>query len=208
MSIIEWFSLALVCLMGAATPGPSLAIIINHTLSSGLTVGRLASLSHAAAVGIYALGAVLGLATLFQLFPVIAKIIMYAGAAYLIYIGLKLIRSANVKNGSQSFEAKKVNSKDGVKEAFLIAFLNPKLAVFFFALFSQFIPSDGTDLTMTTILVGTVLIIDLLWYLAVVQAVDKVKHKVNMARNKLSLMKILQGTIFIIIAINAIILSN
>mgnify|MGYP000085148736 CR=1 FL=1 len=208
MSVLEWFSLALVCLMGAATPGPSLAIIINHTLSSGLSVGRLASVSHAVAVGIYALGAVLGLATLFQLFPVIAKVIMYSGAAYLSYIGLKLIKSAKITDNLDTKSKNTITTKDGVKDAFLIAFLNPKLAIFFFALFSQFIPTEGADVSMTLILVSTVLIIDLLWYLAVVQTVDKVKHKVNLAPNKLSLMKIIQGTIFIIIAINAVILSN
>ena len=207
MTFVEWFSLALVCLMGAATPGPSLAIIINHTLTNGLRVGRLASISHAAAVGLYALGAVLGLATLFHLFPLIAKIIMYAGAGYLSYIGIKLMFSRPQVN-SPDIGTKDSSATNGIRQAFLIAFLNPKLAIFFFALFSQFIPTDGASTSTTLLLVSTVLFIDMCWYLAVVQFVDKVKHKVRLSSDKLLLMKKLQGFVFIIIAINAVLLGQ
>lgn len=204
MSLLEWLPLALVCLMGAATPGPSLAIIANTTIANGLNAGRFATISHAIGVGIYALGAVLGLAALFQLFPIIAKILMYTGAAYLAYLGVKLLLPAKPDKSNIDTTASEQNKNEGVKQAFLIAFLNPKLAIFFFALFSQFIPTEGANLTLTVILVGTVLIIDMAWYLAIVQLIDKVKHKVKIGGKGAGRIKKLQGLIFIAIAFNAI----
>jgi len=204
MSLVEWFSLALVCLIGAATPGPSLAIIANTTLENGLNAGRLASISHAVAVGFYALGAVLGLAALFQSFPILAKVVMYSGAAYLAYLGFKLLCVTTNDTESNRKQSQSNGTKEGVKQAFLIAFLNPKLAIFFFALFSQFIPQDGAEPKLTLILVGSVLVIDLLWYLAIVQLIDKVKHKVNIGGKGASVIKRLQGIIFLAIAFNAV----
>lgn len=210
MSLVEWLSLALVCFLGAATPGPSLAIIIGHTFKSGIKTGRLASISHAVAVGLYALMAVLGLAAVFKLFPTLAKAFVLAGAAYLAYLGFKILRS---KQGSQSdntssnIHDQKINWQ-GVKEAFLIAFLNPKLAVFFLALFSQFIPQQGASIELTLILVGTVLIIDMLWYLGVVESLVRLQQRVNISGSKANILAKAQGIIFILLAVNAVIFSS
>ncbi|MDO6720104.1 LysE family translocator [Psychrosphaera sp. 1_MG-2023] len=206
MTFIEWLPLAFVCLLGAATPGPSLAIILNQTFSQGANAGRLASISHAIAVGIYAVGAILGLSSLFQAVPMLANILITLGALYLIYLGVMLIRSTNkpepvINNHS-------VMANDGVKQAFIIAFLNPKLAVFFFALFSQFIPTSGTSITTATILVGTVLFIDMLWYLAIVQIATTIKKRTQISNKNVRLLKLFQGGLFILIAVNALIFTN
>lgn len=55
---------------------------------------------------------------------------------------------------------------NGWRDGFLIAFLNPKLAIFFLALFSQFVSADAT-MTQKVIMVSTVGIIDALWYVVV-----------------------------------------
>lgn len=210
MSLVEWLSLALICFLGAATPGPSLAIIIGHTFKSGIKTGRLASISHAIAVGLYALMAVLGLAAVFKLFPVLAQAFVFAGAAYLAYLGFKILRA---KPGQQTdatdskIREHSVNWQ-GVKEAFLIAFLNPKLAVFFLALFSQFIPQQGAGIELTLILVGTVLIIDMLWYLGVVESLVRLQKRVNLSPSRTNLLAKAQGIIFILLAINAVIFSS
>ena len=49
-----WASVTLACLFGAMSPGPSLAIIVNHTLSQGRIAGLIAGLSHGVAVGLFA----------------------------------------------------------------------------------------------------------------------------------------------------------
>ena len=165
----------------------------------------------AVAVGLYALMAVLGLAAVFKLYPLIGKTFVYAGALYLAYLGFKILtaRSANDNqpSPSASIERNPVNF-EGVKQAFLIAFLNPKLAVFFLALFSQFIPAQGAGLELTLILVGTVLIIDMLWYLVVVESLIRLKNRVSLSKEKASIIAKTQGIIFILIAVNAALFSS
>lgn len=210
MSIVEWFSLALVCFLGAATPGPSLAIIINNSLRHGINSGRLSSISHAVAIGLYALAAVLGLAALFEMFPLVADIFVYAGAAYLGYLGIKLLKAAYTptSNAASESHAEQPAKNEGVKQAFLIAFLNPKIAVFFLALFSQFIPSSGASLSLTAILVGTVLFIDMFWYLAVVQVVERMKSRFTASGSMVKKMLFAQGFVFVVLAINAVLVNN
>lgn len=205
MTLFEWLPLAFVCLLGAATPGPSLAIILNHTFSQGANAGRLASISHAIAVGLYAIGAIFGLSSLFQAVPLLANVLITLGALYLIYLAILLLRSSNK---SEVVDNNQSRSNDGIKQAFIIAFLNPKLAVFFFALFSQFIPSTGTSLSTATILVSTVLIIDMLWYLAIVQVATTIKKRAQISNKNVTRLKNTQAALFIIIAVNALIFTN
>lgn len=210
MTFIDWLPLALVCLLGAATPGPSLLLILNQTIKHGPFTGSLASISHAIGVGFYALGAILGLNALFLRFPTVAQVMVILGALYLIYLGVKLLRvnpfgvEESLKDDSGT---QKVNLS-GVLDAFLIAFLNPKLAVFFIALFSQFIPTTGTSLELGVILVATVLLIDMLWYLLVVQLITFMQKQSGFSFAKSPWFSRVQGCIFIIIAINAVVFSN
>lgn len=64
MALSVWLSLALVCMMGAMSPGPSLAVVLKHTLSGGMKNGMLAALSHGIGVGLYAAASLLGLGAL------------------------------------------------------------------------------------------------------------------------------------------------
>ena len=60
MALSLWLSLALVCMMGAMSPGPSLAVVLKHSLSGGMKNGMLAALSHGFGVGLYAAASLLG----------------------------------------------------------------------------------------------------------------------------------------------------
>lgn len=214
MTVLEWLTLASVCFLGAATPGPSLAIIINHTIKSGRTAGQIASFSHAFAVGFYAIATIYGLAELFKLYPTLAQIMTYAGAIYLAYLALKLFAASNQ---TKSTAANTVSNKqaalitkgkkrllDAAQDAFMIAFLNPKLAFFFIALFSQFIPQENTGIELASILAGTVFIIDFLWYLLVVGIICHGQKKLNVSQRAGTWFMRTQAVIFIMISINTV----
>ena len=61
MTLAMWLSLLVVCLLGAMSPGPSLAIMVKHALSSSRTHALVAAWSHALGIGIYAAATVVGL---------------------------------------------------------------------------------------------------------------------------------------------------
>ncbi|WP_019528233.1 LysE family translocator [Dasania marina] len=161
MTLTQWSSLLLVCALGAAMPGPSLAVVVQNTLRGGFSQGAVTALFHALGVGVYALLTVTGLAVLMLAMPTVFWLIKIAGALYLIYLGFNVLRAANSpQSGEQPRQQATVSS---AREGFFIAFLNPKLLIFFTALFSQFLHADLTWLHKG-ILVATVTVVDGLWY--------------------------------------------
>ena len=61
MTLATWFSLLAICCLGAMSPGPSLAVVLRHTISNGRAHGMVTAISHAAGVAIWALLTVWGL---------------------------------------------------------------------------------------------------------------------------------------------------
>ncbi|WP_017222667.1 LysE family translocator [Moritella dasanensis] len=183
MELTAWMSLALICMMGAMTPGPSLAVVLKHTISGGRVNGVATSIAHGVGVGVYATLTVVGLAIVIQQTPWLFNVIKYAGVAMLLRLAYKALTSKPaLENAEQAKEI--VTLKDSVVQGFMIAFLNPKLAIFFLALFGQFVEADAGWL-QNLIMVGTVFTFDTLWYcmIAIVLSqsslLDKLRNNVH-----------------------------
>ncbi|SQD78510.1 LysE family translocator [Moritella yayanosii] len=183
MELTAWLSLALICMMGAMTPGPSLAVVLKHTISGGRVNGVAASIAHGVGVGVYATLTVVGLAIVIQQTPWLFNVIKYAGVAMLLRLAYKALTSKPAL-GDVAQQQEVVTLKDSIVQGFMIAFLNPKLAIFFLALFGQFVEADAGWL-QNLIMVGTVFSIDTLWYclIAVVLSqsamLDKLRNNVH-----------------------------
>ncbi|QUM90445.1 LysE family translocator [Moritella sp. 36] len=162
MELTAWMSLALICMMGAMTPGPSLAVVLKHTISGGRVNGVAASIAHGVGVGVYATLTVVGLAIVIQQTPWLFNVIKYAGVAMLLRLAYKALTSKPALDDVEQQE-EAVTLKESIVQGFMIAFLNPKLAIFFLALFGQFVEADAGWL-QNLIMVGTVFSIDTLWY--------------------------------------------
>ena len=74
-------------------------------------------------------------------FPTVYQFLVYLGAAYLAYLGLKILFS-KPNDSELNIQQSEVSSSKALQDGFAIAFLNPKLAIFFLALFSQFIDPE------------------------------------------------------------------
>ena len=158
-----WLSFVVICIMGALSPGPSLALVIKNTLAGGTSQGYATAISHGLGVAIYAAITATGIALIIVQSPLIFSIIQYAGAAFLLYLGIKSLLS---KKDNEVFSEDNTANKsqvNGWRDGFLIAFLNPKLAIFFLALFSQFLGEEASS-EQKMIMTATVGSIDALWY--------------------------------------------
>lgn len=162
MTLTVWLSLALVCALGAMSPGPSLVVMVRHSLAGGRLHGIVAAWAHALGVGLYALLTLLGLAVILKESPTVFSFITYAGAAYLAWLGVKSLRA---KGGvaAKLEKGEKTSLLEAVRDGAMISVLNPKLALFFLALFSQFV-AIGTDTFSRSVIVVTPFVIDGLWY--------------------------------------------
>lgn len=164
MSLSLWLSLVAVCALGAMSPGPSLALVLRHTLGGGRASGVSAGVAHAFGVGVYALLTVWGLGALMARQPLLFQLISWAGAAYLAWLGIQALRSrpGEFIEPQQQATARLRAARDGL----LVAFGNPKLVVFFVALLSQFVTPD-LGLAGKLIIVLTAMLIDASWYVLV-----------------------------------------
>lgn len=162
MSLSVWLSLCLICVLGAMSPGPSLAVVAKNSLGGGWRHGVATAWAHAMGVGLYALACVFGLATVLQHHPIVFAGIAYAGAAYLAWLGVCALRA---KGGiaDRLVPGKKMSILAAAREGAMISVLNPKLALFFLALFSQFVAASHATQNQA-IVVATPLLIDGLWY--------------------------------------------
>lgn len=165
MTFSIWLSLFVVCLLGAMSPGPSLAMVLKHSLAGGKLNGLATAWAHAAGIGIYACLSLLGLSIILHKAEWLFLTISYAGAAYLAYLGWKALRSP--EGELQQLDRRdpvplKVSARDG----FMISILNPKIAIFFTALFSQFV-EVGHGIFSQGVLIATPLLVDGLWYTAI-----------------------------------------
>lgn len=197
MTLTLWFSLLAICLLGAMSPGPSLVMVTKHSLAGGKANGLAAAWAHAFGIGVYAFISMVGLAVIFHQLPWLYQIISYAGAAYLIYLGVNAIRS---KGGiAAKLEAGQTMSVwQSAKEGLLISLLSPKIALFFAALFSPFVASvhsiDGKML-----MVMTPFIVDGLWYTLITLMLSN-QRLLNGLRKKAVLIDRLSGLILVALA--------
>lgn len=196
MELHLWVSLVIVCILGALSPGPSLAVVIKNTINGGAIQGYATAISHGIGVGIYAALCVAGLGVVIVNSPVMFQILQYGGAAFLVYLGIKALMAG--KSSAPSTDEAQVENVNGLRDGFLIAFLNPKLAIFFIALFSQFIEPDAL-MTQKVVMVATVGLIDALWYVVVTFALTR-GDIINKLKNNAHIVDKVTGVVLISLA--------
>ncbi|GGB40329.1 amino acid transporter LysE [Oceanisphaera marina] len=165
MEFSSWLALVTICVVGAISPGPSLAVVMRNTMRGGQYHGVLTALGHGVGVGLYALLTALGLALIIANNPLLFDVIRYGGAAFLAWLGVKALL-AKPDLQPASVEHQGVAGRQGAFEGFMVAFLNPQLAIFFVALFSQFVHAN-TDWQQSGIMMLTAGGIDAIWYVLV-----------------------------------------
>ena len=164
MDFSNWLALVVICVVGAISPGPSLAVVMRNTLTGGQRHGVRTAVGHGVGVGLYALLTALGLALLIANNPLLFNGIRYGGAAFLAWLGIKALL-AKPKSLVKA-DMPPPTGRWGAFEGFMVAFLNPQLAIFFVALFSQFVHAD-TNWQQSLIMMLTAGGIDGAWYVLV-----------------------------------------
>ena len=158
MPLFSWLTLVGICVLGAMSPGPSLAVILQNRVQRGLGEALIASWSHAAGIFFWALAASSTLGTLFRRFPVLKNSLTLAGAAFLVYLALKSWGSHDNADSSQN-----TTLPAAWFSGLSISVLNPKIFIFFTALFSQLLPEEAGLITVLG-MAAVAGIVDGTWY--------------------------------------------
>ncbi|GGI70073.1 amino acid efflux permease RhtB family protein [Shewanella gelidii] len=184
------------------SPGPSLAMIVRHSLGGSRLHGVICAWAHAMGIGIYALVTLLGLAVVLQQAPTVFQAITLTGALYLAWIGFQALRA---KGGMQQKLAagEKTSLWVAARDGFAISIFNPKIMLFFLALFSQFVGS-ADSFVGKGLIVTTPLVIDGLWY-TVIAVMLSHPNVLNRLREKASLIDTLSGIVLIALALRVVV---
>lgn len=202
MSLMLWSSLFLVCLMGAMSPGPSLAVVLRETVRNSRWHGVVAGLSHAVGVGFWAFLTVHGLALLVAEHHGLYLALSWSGAAFLAWMGIQAWRHAGEAR-TLEIEAGQVHSLfSAARAGALVSLLNPKLALFFIALFSQFVSADQSALVQW-LLILTAALVDGAWYSLVALLLSQ-PGLLKALRRRATLVERATGTILLGLAVRVV----
>ena len=200
MSNWFWVQFATICIVGAMSPGPSMALIIRNSIKYGRVSGILSAVGHAIGIGIYAGVSVAGLQIILINNIFLFNTIQFCGSVFLLVLGILFLRDTGQKLSIQD-KQKSVNS---FMQGFAISILNPKILIWFAAIFSQFIEISSTNfIKLTMVLIASS--IDGLWYIILTIIVTGFGLK-QFLENNTKIIQNISGTVLIFISI--IILYN
>jgi leucine efflux protein len=162
-------------LLFLALPGPGTFALLTATGKGGRRAGAAATFGLILGDQVLLWLAVAGVAALLAAHPAVFQGVQYAGAAYLAWIGLKLILA---RDGAAS--PIRMDAGHYLRQAFLITLLNPKAIVFYMAFFPLFIdPATHQGLPTFAAMAATIAVISAVYCLALVWLADAVSAQVR-----------------------------
>lgn len=142
------------------TPGPDVLYIVTHALRSGVRAGIVAGFGITAGCFVHIFAAAVGVSALMAASSTAFTVLKWAGAAYLLWIGVKMLLSRPLPpTEGQTGSAAPQSTPADLKAVFLGGFwtnvLNPKVALFFLAFVPQFIAPDTANTPLAFLLLGS-----------------------------------------------------
>jgi len=151
---LSLFVLASVLLV--LTPGPNLLYLISRTLAQGRTAGLVSLAGTTTGFVFHILAAALGISAVFVAVPVAYDGLRWAGAAYLLWLAWDAVRTPADGTAGGVFAPRRLPTAEPARlfrMGLLTSILNPKVALFYLALFPQFVePARGSVLTQSLVL--------------------------------------------------------
>lgn len=140
----------------AITPGPGMAYVIARTVAGGKAEGISSCVGTAMGGMVHVLAAALGLSLLIARSAVAYSIVKYLGAAYLIYLGIKILASR--ASATDLPKVQRAGASRAFRDGIVVEVLNVKTAIFFLAFIPQFVSAERA-LAPQFILLGSICVV-------------------------------------------------
>ncbi|MES2415569.1 MAG: LysE family translocator [Pseudomonadota bacterium] len=151
------------------TPGPDVLYIVTHALRSGARAGMVAALGISAGCFVHIIAAAVGVSALMAASATAFNVLKWAGAAYLVYVGLRMLLARQQAGGGLAVDedgganTEKISLKTIFLRGFWTNTLNPKVALFFLAFVPQFIAPGIDNKPLAFLLLGLLFNFNALW---------------------------------------------
>jgi threonine/homoserine/homoserine lactone efflux protein len=211
MTWSNWLVFAGVSLFMAFTPGPAVLLAVSNSVSVGASRAMLGSVGNALGVFLVSAVAMAGLGVLLSTSAVAFMLLKVAGAAYLVYLGIKQWRNgANALGAASAANGESVPAQSATKLFFnglTVAVTNPKSILFFTALFPQFLTPGAPALQQFFVLTTTFVVCTVLAHAFYVQVARGLKRVLADAR-RARLFSRVSGGAFVVLGLGLLRLQN
>jgi threonine/homoserine/homoserine lactone efflux protein len=148
----RFFLFFIAALVLAVTPGPGIFYVLARTLAGGRREGVLSSLGTFAGGMFHVFAAALGISAILAASAVAFHTVKYAGAAYLVWLGIRMIRTRNAELPIETFAP----SRGAFGQGIVTEVLNPKTALFFLSFIPQFISPNLGHIFLQFLIFGAI----------------------------------------------------
>ena len=196
---IQNFSLFLVsCILLNLTPGQDTMFILGRGIAQGRKAGMISVLGIMSGVLIHTSFAALGLSAILATSSLAFSIVKYAGAGYLIWIGVGFLRNGRHNDKLEAIERKRLSSWTIYRQGVLTNLLNPKVSLFFLSFLPQFVDPQTEFVLIPFIVLGmTFFTTGSIWCMVLVYGsawlTDRFRNRTAMG----GILKKLTGTLFV-----------
>ncbi|MBG9451256.1 lysine transporter LysE [Cytobacillus firmus] len=173
----DFFTFLILSLFVVMSPGIDTALITKRTISDGRTDGYKMGLGITAGSLVHTFAAAFGLSAILMQSAAAFEVIKYAGAVYLIYLGLSsFISLKRKKNSDIETEVKSDMKKSAFKQGLLSNVLNPKVAMFFLTFLPQFVKA-GENAQQQLIIMGIIYtLLSIFWFFLYVYFINYMRE--------------------------------
>lgn len=200
MTLSLWLSLLGASVLISLTPGAGAINTMTNSINSGFTRSIWGILGQQAALLVHVIVVAAGVGLLVSQSPLIFSLVRYAGAAYLVYLGIRLITA--------KISAEEELEKRGAESAFSmfrrglwVNLLNPKAIIFFLAFTPQFIRPGEPLLIQYLIFIGTIIVVDVIVMWFFFAAAAKGFRRFTATARGQRILNLTFGTLFIFVAV-------
>ena len=186
MTPLAFATVALAHLVAAMSPGPSFVLSVRTATSEGLRPALALAAGFGLGAAAWATAALLGLKLVFDAAPWLLVALKLAGGAYLVWIAWQLWRHASEPLPEIAPGAAPRGSLSAARRGLLVQLANPKVSIFFGAVFVGIVPADATALGKALLLVN-IFAVETAWYCAVAGLFSTSRARAGYARWKAAL---------------------
>jgi threonine/homoserine/homoserine lactone efflux protein len=163
-----------IAVLVSVTPGPATALVVRSAAVHGRREAMLTTAGNSTGILMWALASVLGISALVGASETAFWVLKVVGAVVLIVLGVRAIRGRTADSGQGPVPAGRTAYGNGL----ITSFANPKLAIFFIALFPQFL-HRGDSVLITTLAMALILIaVDFVYFSLLALVVSRARHAV------------------------------
>jgi threonine/homoserine/homoserine lactone efflux protein len=171
-------SFAGIAVLVSLTPGPATALVVRSAAVHGRRQALLVTFGNSTGIFMWAIASVLGISALVAASETAFWVLKIAGAVVLLYLGVQALRGTK----SSDAESPARSGRTAYGNGLMTSFANPKLAVFFVALFPQFVPAGDAVLPTTLAMAVLLIAVDLVYFSLLALVVSRAHRAVVSSR--------------------------